>query len=195
MITATIDPAAGFAVAGWTLALLLAIASLACMIITLRTPRRGLVYAAALLLAVSLIVIALPERQAPLGFTVLAGIIALALSIIGGGPATQLVFALTARGTSRPGSFGGIMVTEPHSEDQSREILRGGTVIGLLERLATTGAIMVGFPAALAIIVGLKGIGRFGELTTPEARERFIVGTFVSLIWASACAFLFLFTV
>jgi hypothetical protein len=42
-------------------------------------------------------------------------------------------------------------------------------------------------PAALAVIVAVKGVGRFSELEAPEARERFIIGTFASLIWAGAC--------
>ena len=46
------------------------------------------------------------------------------------------------------------------------------------EALAQTGAI--------AVLVALKGIGRFAELATPAARERFIVGTLASLLWACA---------
>ena len=34
------------------------------------------------------------------------------------------------------------------------------------------------------MVVAVKGIGRFSELATPEARERFIVGTLASLVWA-----------
>jgi len=40
----------------------------------------------------------------------------------------------------------------------------------------------------LAIVVAVKGVGRFTELEAPEARERFIIGTFASLIWACAAA-------
>ena len=39
---------------------------------------------------------------------------------------------------------------------------------------------------AVAIVVALKGVGRFTELATPAARERFIVGTMASLLWACA---------
>ena len=48
--------------------------------------------------------------------------------------------------------------------------------------------LVAGFPAAIAVIVALKGIGRFTELATPAARERFIVGTLASLVWACAVA-------
>ena len=40
--------------------------------------------------------------------------------------------------------------------------------------------------AVIAVLVALKGIGRFTELATPAARERFIVGTLASLLWACA---------
>ena len=68
------------------------------------------------------------------------------------------------------------------------EVLRGGLMIGILERLAVTGAILAGFPEAIAVVVAIKGVGRFTELATAEARERFIIGTLASLIWACACA-------
>ena len=67
-------------------------------------------------------------------------------------------------------------------------MLRGGQAIGLLERLAVAGTIVAGFPAALAVIVAVKGVGRFTELDAAEARERFIIGSLVSLIWACASA-------
>ncbi|TFB55657.1 hypothetical protein [Cryobacterium sp. Sr3] len=68
------------------------------------------------------------------------------------------------------------------------EVLRGGLMIGILERLAVAGAILAGFPEAIAVVVAIKGVGRFTELATAEARERFIIGTLASLIWACACA-------
>ena len=69
-----------------------------------------------------------------------------------------------------------------------REVLRGGLTIGVLERIATAGTIIAGFPEGLAIVVAVKGVGRFTELEAPEARERFIIGTFASLTWACAAA-------
>jgi hypothetical protein len=70
----------------------------------------------------------------------------------------------------------------------SVEVLRGGTTIGLLERIAIAGAIVAGFPEAVAVVVAIKGVGRFSELAAPEAKERFIIGTLASFVWASACA-------
>lgn len=68
--------------------------------------------------------------------------------------------------------------------------LRGGAWIGLLERLATYAAILAGFPAAIAVIVALKGLARYPELkaTSAGAAERFIIGTFLSLLLACAGA-------
>ena len=54
--------------------------------------------------------------------------------------------------------------------------------------LAAALGIVAGFPAVIAVLVALKGIGRFTELATPAARERFIVGTLASLLWACAVA-------
>lgn len=67
------------------------------------------------------------------------------------------------------------------------DVLRGGLWIGILERLATTGAILVGYPAAIAVVVAIKGLGRFPELRLGAGvSERFIIGTLASLLWAAA---------
>lgn len=64
--------------------------------------------------------------------------------------------------------------------------LRGGTWIGILERLAVTGLILVGYPGGIAILVAVKGLGRYPELKdNPGASERFVVGTLASIVWAA----------
>ena len=71
----------------------------------------------------------------------------------------------------------------------SVRILRGGAIIGVLERLAVCLAILVGEPVAIAYVVAIKGLGRFAELKeTPVAAERFIIGTLTSLLWAAGVA-------
>lgn len=181
-------------VALWALALLLAVGSLCCVIATLRAPRRPLVYTAAGLLGFAFLLVALPEQEAPVGYRVLIGVVALALSVAGGGPAAQVVLALATRNTTVPGTHGGIVVHDRvRGGEETREVLRGGTTIGFLERFATTGAIMAGFPEALGVLIAIKGVGRFTELEAPEARERFIIGTLVSIVWACLCAGLFRF--
>ena len=71
----------------------------------------------------------------------------------------------------------------------SVRILRGGAIIGVLERLAVCLAILTGQPVAIAYVVAIKGLGRFAELKeTPVAAERFIIGTLTSLLWAAGVA-------
>ena len=46
---------------------------------------------------------------------------------------------------------------------------------------------LANFPAGLAVIVAAKGLARYPELRHPGAAEQFIIGTFVSVLWAAAC--------
>jgi len=73
----------------------------------------------------------------------------------------------------------------------ARAALRGGSWIGFLERLAVTACVLLGQPAGVAIVVAVKGLGRYPELKdNPGASERFVIGTLASLIWAAACGLL-----
>ncbi|WP_158862931.1 hypothetical protein [Leifsonia sp. AG29] len=176
----------------WAMTPVVSIASLCCIVATLRSPRRPLVYVATGLLALAIVLVLLTPHPAPPVFRVLIGIVALALAVLGGGPASQLVLVLATRSTTQPGINGGIVVHEMTAQGETaREVLRGGTTIGLLERLAAAASIMAGFPEALAVLVAIKGVGRFTELVEGQARERFIIGTLTSLIWACACAGLY----
>lgn len=68
---------------------------------------------------------------------------------------------------------------------QAMAVLRGGAWLGVLERLAITSSLLAGYPYGIAIIVAIKGLGRYPELREfPVASERFVVGTLASLIWA-----------
>ena len=70
----------------------------------------------------------------------------------------------------------------------ARAALRGGSWIGFLERLAVTACVLTGQPAGVAIVVAVKGLGRYPELKeNPGASERFVIGTLASLIWAAGC--------
>lgn len=71
------------------------------------------------------------------------------------------------------------------------EVLRGGLLIGCLERAAVAVAILAGQPVAIAYVVAIKGLGRYPELKdTPAASERFIIGTLTSMLWAASVAVL-----
>lgn len=75
---------------------------------------------------------------------------------------------------------------EPRIEAEAMAVLRGGQWIGLLERLAVTCSVLAGQPEGVAIVVAVKGLGRYPELKEhPVASERFVVGTLASLVWAA----------
>ena len=72
---------------------------------------------------------------------------------------------------------------------QARSALRGGTWIGVLERTAIAGAILAGFPTAVAFVIAVKGLGRYPEIREhPGTSERFVIGTLASMMWAAAVA-------
>ena len=78
---------------------------------------------------------------------------------------------------------------QPAETVSSVRILRGGAIIGILERFAVCLAILVGEPVSIAYVVAIKGLGRFAELkATPVAAERFIIGTLTSMLWAAGVA-------
>lgn len=140
--------------------------------------RRGWLALPAIVVLVGILalrVFAVPEPTAA-WFTPALTIGLVALATTGGGPLVSFVFAAIVRSEKKRGKKG------------NPEVLRGGATIGYLERFAVVGAVLVGQPAAIAIIVAVKGLGRFTELDSAASRERFIVGTLGSLIWAAACA-------
>lgn len=179
----------------WAMVLVIVGLGVAAAAVTLRMPRRWLVIAAAAAIVVGTIAAVVPHDKPPIGVGVLLGLAVLALSVLGGGPAVMFVLAVASKGSVREGSHGGILVDRAATAEggavSGGEILRGGTVIGIFERIATTASIMVGHPEAIAVLVALKSVGRFSELDVAEARERFIIGSLVSLVWAAACGALF----
>ena len=51
--------------------------------------------------------------------------------------------------------------------------------------------LVAGWPEGLALVLALKGLGRYPELRTQNvtgAAERFIIGTFTSALWAASAA-------
>ncbi|WP_462417224.1 hypothetical protein [Kytococcus sp. Marseille-QA3725] len=69
--------------------------------------------------------------------------------------------------------------------------LPGGRWIGLLERASAYSAVLAGSDYALALVVAVKALGRYPELRTAKTgavSERFIIGTFASILWACAWA-------
>lgn len=126
------------------------------------------------------------------------GSIALLVAGILGWPLTLAVLRL-ARAVEEPKELPAPTPqdgTEPGTEAALRQaapdvpgVLRGGLVIGILERTAVALAILLNEPIAIAYVVAIKGLGRYAELKeTPAAAERFIIGTLTSLLWACAVA-------
>ncbi|MBM7050625.1 hypothetical protein [Rothia sp. ZJ1223] len=73
---------------------------------------------------------------------------------------------------------------QPH-----READGGGRLIGIFERLAVVMALVTSQTSLLAVIVAIKGLARYPDIESGHlAAEKFIVGTFASLIWAGCCA-------
>lgn len=66
--------------------------------------------------------------------------------------------------------------------------LRGGRVIGYLERIVVVAALGLRWPEAIAIVLAVKGLGRYPELRESGAAEQFIIGTLASVLWAAAVA-------
>jgi len=119
----------------------------------------------------------LPEDGAPWTTAVLrlaSAAVLVALAVVGGSPLVRIV--LDRLGGGAP----------------EGDLPRGGRWIGFAERALVVGGAAFGHPEAIAFAIAVKGLGRFSELTNPPAgfRERFIVGTLVSYVWAAACGFL-----
>jgi hypothetical protein len=103
---------------------------------------------------------------------VLAGVLAVA----GGGLVTTQVFSF---------------VEDPDRVSRAGSVLRGGAWIGALERLGVYAALVAGWAPGVAVVLAVKGLGRYPELRNQEdtgVAERFIIGTFASVLWAVACA-------
>jgi hypothetical protein len=171
----------------WALLLAITLGSLTFAILAARKP--WYIWASAGLLAIAVVTATLRFQAAPTTVAVVLSLLAIALAVAGGGPAVNLTLRLA--GGSPASEHGGILVAADGADGTGRpkrEVLRGGATIGILERFATAAAIVAGHPEAIAVIVALKGVGRFTELDASEARERFIIGSLVSLIWACASA-------
>ncbi|HSP75126.1 MAG TPA: hypothetical protein VLO31_02780 [Cryobacterium sp.] len=202
----------------WMILLVVTSGSLVFAVLAFRRPKLQFAAISAGALAAALMIAALPSPGGATVSGVLLGMLALGLAVVGGGPAALLALRLATNNSVPQGRHGGILVENgdapvtpgsrpvpgadagadagaPAAPAASaapgthvHEVLRGGLMIGILERLAVAGAILAGFPEAIAVVVAIKGVGRFTELATAEARERFIIGTLASLIWACACA-------
>ncbi|GAA1059890.1 hypothetical protein [Agromyces bracchium] len=180
---------------GWAVIVVALGASAVLSVLAYLRPRPIHLWPAAGTLALAIVAASTVPDDVPMVAAPLVGLLGMVVAVFGGSPAAATALQLAMGSSTPPGAHGGILVavrsdepTPPGVAPVRREVLRGGLTIGVLERLASAGTIIAGFPEGLAIVVAVKGVGRFTELEAPEARERFIIGTFASLIWACAAA-------
>lgn len=106
--------------------------------------------------------------------------------------AAVAVAACTSLAGGGPVAMAALRLADPGLRDRrgpaDADLLHGGAWVGVLERLAVTGTLLYGWPEGLAVVLAIKGLGRYAELRKPAAAERFIIGTFASVLWASGCA-------
>jgi hypothetical protein len=114
--------------------------------------------------------------DAPAGTVEAAALLGVLAAVAGGGPVATAV--LRAADPAAVGVTGG---------PQDPSILRGGAWIGVLERAAVAVTLLVGSGEGLVVVLAAKGLGRYAELRSPAAAERFILGTLASALWAAAC--------
>ena len=127
------------------------------------------------------------------------------LGVTAGSHVVRAVFRLTRRELrpARPGAVaptaaaGGPPPAElPLDLESPVSVLRGGAWIGYLERGAVAATLLASFPEGLALVLAVKGVGRYPELrdagsggrSGADAPEEFIIGTLASLLWAAAAA-------
>jgi len=177
--------------AGLSLFLFLALSgALVIVVLGMKRPREIPLLIAGGLVVLCLLVVVVIPANVPMITALIIALLGTALATVGGNPITRRVLEVATHGRVPDGDYGGIMLRPAAvpgvvaENAPAREVLRGGTTIGYLERLGVAIAIIAGFPEAIAVVVAVKGIGRFSELAAAEARERFIIGTLASLLWA-----------
>jgi hypothetical protein len=113
---------------------------------------------------------------------------AMVLAVVGGHPVVTAVFDRVARSAPDRGPGTGRRPDPAAEVASAAHALPGGRWIGYLERVAIVGTLILGWPEGIALAVAIKGLGRYQELrsATPGTAERFIIGTFASVLWACA---------
>lgn len=109
------------------------------------------------------------------------------------GPSAPVPAATVPHAPAAPDPTTGATPSDPGGPvgTEAVQTLRGGTWIGILERLAITGCLLAGYPAGIAVVVAVKGLGRYPELREhPVGAERFLIGTLASMIWAGGVGLL-----
>jgi hypothetical protein len=123
-------------------------------------------------------------------------VLGVAVATTGGSLVVRSVFRLMrreflpARTRSAPQpapAAAGDSAREDHAEP-AETVLRGGAWIGYLERAAVAATLLAGWPEGVALVLAVKGVGRYSELRETNAPEAFIIGTLTSVLWAASAA-------
>ncbi|MEA4945662.1 MAG: hypothetical protein VB080_14660 [Propionicimonas sp.] len=113
-----------------------------------------------------------------------------AIAVLAGSPLVQKLFERVD--PPRPADDGSQQPppAEAPGVVAAEDTLQGGRWIGMLERLAAFASVLAGFPEGIAVVLAIKGLARYPELkaTTRGTAERFIIGTFASVLFAVACS-------
>jgi hypothetical protein len=164
----------------------------------------GLAVTAAMVVVLGLVAVLVLAAGPPAAWGELASrwllVLLSALAVAGGGPLAVSVLAVADDAGWRWPPFRApstgprtVPRTEPRTEPLDPvgdgEVLRGGAWIGSLERAGIFATLVAGWPEGVAVVLAVKGVGRYQELSgNSDAAERFIIGTFASVLWACACA-------
>lgn len=126
------------------------------------------------------------RRTADLGSSVTAPPIAGSVGVRPAGAGTVGAGSVGVEPADDGGAGGDGVGGDATASVSDPETLRGGTSIGALERVAVAVTLLASWPEGLALVLGVKGLGRYPELRRPAAAERFIIGTLASVLWAVA---------
>ncbi|MBY6366168.1 hypothetical protein [Rhodococcoides corynebacterioides] len=108
-----------------------------------------------------------------------------AVAVVGGTSLVPAVFRLAPRHPAHGNDTADMNDTADTADDPDT-VLRGGLVIGALERTAVVASILAGWPEGIAVVLAVKGLARYPELRRAQSSEYFIIGTFTSVLWAAA---------
>ena len=123
-------------------------------------------------------------------------VLGVAAATTGGGVVVRSVFRLMRR-EFRPARTAAVTegraadaepADRPDDTGEPDTGLRGGAWIGYLERAAVAATLLAGWPEGVALVLAVKGVGRYSELREPNAPEAFIIGTLASILWAAGAA-------
>ena len=162
-----------------------------------------IIAAIALLAAATVVPLLLNWRRLPHWLGPIAALLLLAAAAIAavqgkgaygfgrGAAAVCTVAAAMLGGIPLPPAAFRIARQQPDAGDQLPTIegpLRGGRMIGILERAAIAAAILAGRPDGLAVIMAVKSLARYPDLRDSNVSEQFIIGTFSSVLWSVSVA-------